>query len=183
MPAVFYGVMGRAGRDTMDLAADLDASFEELVRLMQDEVFSGVLRLAATRAEAEELTQETFVAAYRALSGYDAARIRQLQLRPWLWTIALNLCRNDARRRSRRPTTVAFQDREGGHVVGPDRVALATALAGLPQAMRTAVVLHHVVDLPLAEVAEVLGKPIGTVKSDVHRGLERLRALLDEEVA
>jgi DNA-directed RNA polymerase specialized sigma24 family protein len=175
--------MGRAGRDTMGLADDLDAAFEELVRVTQDDVFSGVLRLAQSRAEAEELTQETFVAAYRALRGYDRERIRQLQLRPWLWTIALNLCRNDARRRSRRPVTVALQDEGSNLGVGPDRVALAAALAELPEPMRVAVVLQHVVDLPVAEVAEVLGKPVGTVKSDVHRGLQRLRVLLDEEVA
>ena len=169
--------------DPTPLADDLDGSFADLVRSMQDDVFSGVLRMAETRAEAEELTQETFVAAYKALAGYERNRILELQVRPWLWTIALNLCRNDARRRSRRPLTTELRDVEAERGVSPDRVALATALQELPELMRAAIVLQHVVDLPVAEVAQVLDRPVGTVKSDVHRGLERLRALLDEEVA
>ena len=163
------------------LADDLDGSFADLVRALQDDVFSGVLRMAPSRAEAEELTQETFVAAYRALGGYDRERILELRLRPWVWTIAMNLCRNDARRRSRRPRTVADVVDGPARAAVTERPDLVAALASLPEGMRTAVVLQHIVDLPLAEVAEVLGKPVGTVKSDVHRGLGRLRVLLSEE--
>lgn len=171
------------------LADDVDAAFPHLVRGLQDGVFAGVLRLTGSRADAEEITQETFVRAYRALGGYPPARVQDLRLREWLWTIALNLCRNRARTRRRRPED-RLDDRAAiiDPAPGPEQEALARAererlarlLARLPWATRAAVVLRHVSDLPYAEAAAVLGRPVGTVKSDVHRGLQRLRAFLEE---
>ena len=84
------------------LATDLDGSFPEVVKRFQDEVFSGLRSLAG--ADAEDLAQETFIRAYRALKEYEADRIRELRLRGWIWTIALNLGRNPARDRARHPT-------------------------------------------------------------------------------
>ena len=74
---------------------------------------------------------------------------------------------------------------------GPEDDALTVAgnehLAGLllelPFPMRAAVVLHHVVGLPYAEIAEVLDRPSGTVRSDAHRGLDRLRTMLTKEAS
>ena len=173
-----------------DLARDIDGVFPALVSAHQDGIYSGVRRLLPSAADAEDVAQETFVRAYRALKGYGAARIEQLAVRPWLWTIALNLCRNAARSRSRRPALVPL-DRAGEQ---PDaRLADEAALAGipdpawrrrleaLPAAMRTAVVLRHVVDLPYAEVATAMARPVGTVKADVHRAIGRLRDMLIEE--
>src|SRR3954453_23694106 len=82
------------------LAENLDASFETLVLAHQDRVYSIALRMLGDPRDAEEAAQDSLVRAYRALAGYDAARIRELRLRPWLATIELNLCRS---RLSRRP--------------------------------------------------------------------------------
>jgi RNA polymerase sigma-70 factor (ECF subfamily) len=170
------------------LAADRDGAFPDLVRFLQDGVYSGALQFTRNRHDAEDVTQETFVRAYRALGTYDADRIGHLQLRPWVWTIALNLCRNKARSAARRPEDRLFDDR-----VDPreDTAAMALEnagldewrqrLAALPGAQRTAVVLHHVVGLSHAEIAASTGRPESTTRSDVRRGLARLRTMIEEE--
>jgi RNA polymerase sigma factor (sigma-70 family) len=172
------------------LADDLDSSFPRLVRALQDGVFAGVLRLTGSHADAEEITQETFVRAYRALSAQSAERVHELRVREWVWTIALNLCRNRARSRRRRPEgSLDEQPPTPDPAPGPEQEALAQAeretltrhLARLPWPARSSVVLRHVAGFPYAEIAAALGRPVGTVKSDVHRGLQRLRASLEEE--
>jgi RNA polymerase sigma-70 factor (ECF subfamily) len=162
------------------LADDLDAAFPDLVRALQDDMYSGLRSLAGP--EAEDLTQETFIRAYRALSEYEPGRIRELKLRGWIWTIALNLGRNHLRARSRRPLLV---DREiEVRSDDPDYVDLSAwhrRLQGLPPRTRRAVVLRHVVGLGYEEIAIATGQAVGTVKSDVHRGLEKLRNILEDE--
>jgi RNA polymerase sigma-70 factor (ECF subfamily) len=172
------------------LATDLNRHFAELIRTHQDGIYSGVRRLAPGAADAEDITQDTFVRAYRALEGYGSERIRQLKLRAWLWTIALNLCRNAARNRSRRPRTVALDPGHDG--ASPDSVE-GDALASLTETtwqrrldmlsarQRTAVVLRHVADLSYQEIAAAVDRPEGSVKSDVHRGLGRLRIIIEME--
>ena len=96
-----------------DLASDLDESFPELVTRFQNGVFSGLRQLAGDHHRAEDLTQETFIRAYLALRSYPAERIRGMRLRGWVWTIALNLLRNDVRSSARRPVPV--QPRDAGY--------------------------------------------------------------------
>src|SRR6476646_533458 len=88
---------------TEALAADLDGAFEELVRAQQDRLYSLALRYSGNAADAEDLAQDAFVRAYRAMKRYDPERIRALDLRGWLTTILLNLCRNHAAKAGRRP--------------------------------------------------------------------------------
>src|SRR5436190_7218199 len=80
------------------LAMDLDGSFEALVREHQDRLYSLALRYVGNAHDAEELTQDAFVRAYRALAKYDRERILALDLRPWLTTILLNAARNHVAR-------------------------------------------------------------------------------------
>src|SRR6478735_4428115 len=80
------------------LAEDVDGSFEALVLAHQDRLYSIALRMLGDPSDAEEAAQDAFVRAYRALAGYDAARIRELRLRPWLATIVLNVCRTRRKR-------------------------------------------------------------------------------------
>jgi len=162
------------------LATDLERSFPEVVRRFQNEIFSGLRTLAG--ADAEDLAQETFIRAYRALQEYDSERIRQLRLRGWIWTIALNLGRNHARDRARRPQVIGLENDIGAHDPEPaDLGAWQRRLAALTPAMRKAVVLRHVVGLGYDDIAAALNRPEGTVKADVHRGLERLRKQLEME--
>jgi len=170
------------------LAADRDSAFPDLVRALQDGIYSGSLQFTRNRQDAEDVTQETFVRVYRALESYDEERIRDLQLRPWAWTIALNLCRNRARTANRHPETSLVDDRvdQTGDTAGEaasnvDLAEWRQRLAGLTGPQRTAIVLHHVVGLPYAEIAESTNRSESTVRSDVRRGLARLRTLMEQE--
>ena len=183
---------GIDGRLTRRLARDVAATFPEVIVAHQDGIFSGVLRMVPTRHDAQDVTQETFIRAYRALLGYDSNRIRDLKLRPWLWTIAVNLCRNAARDRKRAAVTVPLtgDDRATADTVDVAAEGIADVIAAewqrrldvLPAAQRDAVVLRHVVGLTYREIATALDRPVGTTKADVHRGLEQLRALLAAEI-
>ena len=106
------------------LAADLDKAFPALVTEMQSDVYNGALRWTRGRQDAEDVTQEVFVRAYRALQGYSSDRINDLKVRPWLFTITLNLCRNDARSKSRRPRQVELGDNEQADPSATDDSAL-----------------------------------------------------------
>ena len=170
------------------LATDRDGAFPDLVRALQDGIFSGALQFTRNRHDAEDVTQETFVRVYRALDSYDDDRLRSLQLRPWVWTIALNVCRNRARSVARHPEAPLVGDRmdafEDAAAQAVDKAGLEEwrrRLAALPGPQRTAVVLHHVVGLPHAEIATSTGRPESTTRSDVRRGLARLRTMIEEE--
>jgi RNA polymerase sigma-70 factor (ECF subfamily) len=175
------------------LASDLDGSFEQLVRTYQDRLYGFALRLTRSRQDAEEAAQDTFVRAYRALERYPAERRRELRLRPWLYRIALNVVRNRARRPALATVAVDGAVANGlaaGGAEQPESLALrgerwshlVAALDDLPTRHKTAVVLRHVQGLSYAEAAEVLEQPIGTTKSDVHRGLRLLRERLDADL-
>lgn len=175
---------------TARLARDLDEAFPDVVRFLADDLYSGARRLLGDSHDAEEVVQEALVRAYRALSGYSVDRIRSLRLRGWAWTIAANLCRNRLRARARRPVTAIADLDPPDPGAGPEATALDSetdhrlteALTGLPWPMRVAVVLHHVVGLTYAEISQAVDRPTGTVRSDAHRGLARLRAVyLGEE--
>ena len=178
-----------AERVAAALARDLDDGFGELVRTYQGLVYAVALRTTGHRADAEDLAAEALLRAYRSLADHDTAWLAALTPRPWLLTIVVNVRRNQVRDAARRPRTdgATLPD---SPVPGPsveERAEhrevtehLAGLLARLPETQRTAVVLRHVTDLPLVEVAEVLGCPVGTAKSHVSRGLARLRALTDD---
>ena len=82
------------------LAADLELAFDELVRARQDRLYSIALRILGDPTEAEDVAQDAFVRAYRALAAWDAARIRALRLDPWLATIVTNVARTRIKRRA-----------------------------------------------------------------------------------
>jgi RNA polymerase sigma factor (sigma-70 family) len=164
------------------LAIDLDGAFETLVRAHQDRLYTIAHRIGGDRHDAEELVQDTFVRAYRAIAGYPPARTRELRLRGWLTTILLNAGRN--RNRVRRVQTVELAFEPGSEPAADPfsrrdrREMWAGLLASLTPAQRTAVVLRHVDGLSYAEIAEAIGRPEGTIKAHVHRGLAALRAAI-----
>ncbi len=173
------------------LARDLDGTFETLVRTHVDRCHAIALRVTGNPHDAEEVTQDALVRAYRALATYDADRIRELKIRPWLATIVLNLCRNRARTRrvsstplaplmesGWEPAADAASDPAATAVRAAERERLAAHLAALPDRYRIPVVLRHVDDLSYAELATVLGRPEGTLKAQVHRGLALLRTAM-----
>ncbi|HEX5117911.1 MAG TPA: RNA polymerase sigma factor [Pseudonocardiaceae bacterium] len=172
------------------LVHDLDTGFVLLFDKYRRIVFSTALRIGSGRADAEDVTAEAFLRAYRALAGYRPDQILALKLRTWLLTITLNACRNQQRDAGRQPACEPWDevdeqvDRPDERVDVEQAIAdsetsreLAASLAALPDHQHVAVVLRHVVDLPIAEIATVVGRSPGTVKSDISRALARLRRL------
>ena len=176
------------------LSRDLDAAFPALVAGHQDRLYTIALRLLGDRRDAEEVAQDALVRAFRAMAGYPRERTAALRLRPWLASITVNLSRNRRRRiDDRRPPNqleplldAGFDPPADGRS-RPDAASdrretqreLVAALQRLTPAVRTAIVLRHVDGLSVAETAEALGRPEGTVKAQVHRGLRELRLVLE----
>ncbi len=194
----FWWVMDEEHSLLTHLARDLDGAFEALVVAQQDRLFTIALRVLGDRGAAEEAAQDALVRAYRALGSYDTARILDLRLRPWLATIVLNLCRTRAARRANRGAPPLSLDADGSPVPEPiasdtgtspaavmdrhaERETWAGLLAALPPAYRAAVVLRHVDGLSYPELATALGRPEGTVKAQVHRGLALLRTAYEAD--
>lgn len=174
------------------LAADVDHAFPTFLAHHQDLVYALAMRLTRRPADAEDLAQEAFVRAYRALQAYAPERRGALHTRGWLVAITLNLARNRARTRRVRPAEAsidALAEVTVDGALGPEAIAVRQETAhawrerigALPPRYGHAVWLRHVQGLPYPELAEALGRPVNTVKSDVHRGLALLRrALVDE---
>ena len=175
------------------LAADLDGSFETLVRTYQDRLYGFGLRLTGSPRDAEEIVQDAFVRAYRALARYPAERVATLRVRAWLFQIAVNVARNRLRGGRLREVPLAPSAEDAATIepaddarYAPDAVVerdeardeLARKVAALPERYRVAVVLRHVEGLRYHEIACVLGQPVGTVKANVHRGVALLRRAL-----
>ena len=160
--------------------------FERMVREHQHRVFAFGLALTGNRQDAEEVAQDTFLRAFRALVTYPPDRVRELKQKAWLNRIALNVFRN--RVRGIKPRFVELNGSEPDLGRGPEDDAiqsmemdkLAERVACLPPRYREAVVLRHVQELSYAEAAEALGQPVGTVKANVHRGLKMLRGDNDD---
>ncbi len=157
-----------------------DQRFEAEILPHLRSLFGAAYRMTGNAHDAEDLVQETFLRAHRALDRLEPGT----NARAWLHTI-LQRVRTDAfRRGQRRPRTVELSGE--GPAVAPQQNALASgheelerALAALPEAFRTAVVLRDLQELSYAEIAQSLGVPAGTVMSRIHRG----RALLREALA
>ena len=175
------------------LAQDLDGSFELLVRRFQNRLFTFALRVTGSREDAEEVAQDAFVRAYRALKGYPAGRVAAMALKAWLYQITLNVARNRLRRK-RHPTVSLDGDRRDeapsasrepadDPVERPDarleakrrRTDIASLVEGLPERYRAPLILRYVEGLKLEEVAAILKQPVGTTKSNVHRAINALR--------
>jgi RNA polymerase sigma-70 factor (ECF subfamily) len=176
--------------DLLDRArrGDLNA-FNSLVSEYEGVVFNLCLRLLGQRAAAEDAAQEAFISAWRNLAGLRG------EFRPWLLRIAANLCKDELRRRGRRPSASLDVALEAGMPEPPDteplpetslmtgelRDQVQRALLELPEEQRTALVLCDIEGLDYAEIAAVMKTSLGTVKSRIARGRARLRQVLLRE--
>jgi RNA polymerase sigma-70 factor (ECF subfamily) len=165
---------------------DLSA-FNELVVEYQALVYNVCYRMLGQAQAAEDAAQEAFVSAWR-----NIGTLRGEAFRPWVLRIAANLCRDELRRRVRRPSSSLNAALEAGVPEPPDddplpedtalnaelRAGLDAALAALPDDQRTAIVLCDVDGLDYSEIAAVMKTSLGTVKSRIARGRLRLREAL-----
>jgi RNA polymerase sigma-70 factor, ECF subfamily len=149
-------------------------AFGELVGRHERRVYGLCLRILGSREDAEDATQEAFLAALR-----KAASFRQAAaFSTWLYRIAVNAATDQARRRARaRLVPLDPEDAAAAAAPGGDHgdavaaaVAVQAALAEVPEEFRVAVVLCDLYRVPYAEAAQILEIPVGTVKSRVFRG-------------
>ena len=156
-----------------------DLEFDELYRRHYPAVLKTIRIMLLNPVLAEDLAQETFLRAYRFRGRYDRSRPPG----PWLQTIAANLVRSQMRR-NKLLSILSLSGFRSEPVSEPAQwgvdTSLMTALAGLPRAERTALVLHHVHGYDYAEVASILGIPTGTVGSQLNRARTRLRLALKD---
>ena len=158
-------------------------AFAELVRRRQGMVRELMRRLSGDRAFAEDLAQQAFVQAWRQLPGLRAPAA----FGSWLRAIAVNVWLQEARRAPAR-LEIAQSELPEPRAEGPGAADLAAArldfgraLLRLKPAERVCLVLAYVEGLSHREIAETTGWPLGTVKSNVTRGAERLRAWLSPQ--
>ena len=155
------------------------AAMRCLLERFQSDVFGLCVRLLRHRQDAEDVTQEVFLRIFRSLDGWDRAR----PLKPWIMGIAVNRCRTWMAQRARRPELVDYlQDTVAGPVAD-DSVELLReiqeALNELRLEYRTVFALFHEHGQPYEEIAQALDRPVGTIKTWLHRArlevLGRLR--------
>lgn len=162
-------------------------AFEALVLKYQDRIYRLIQRLVSGADAVDDLAQEVFIRAYRSLGDFKG----ESSLYTWLYKIALNLCRNHYRTRGRRPAHEELDEADGatGLVAGggtPEEEVfrrefweqLRRALEELPAEQREAVVFCDLEGMSYEEMAEVMGVPVGTVRSRIFRGRRALQQRL-----
>ena len=159
-------------------------AMDHLVRAHQDRVYGFLYRMTHDRDLALDLAQETFLKAFKGLSGFKP----EAAMGPWLLAIARNCFLDHARRRAADPGRGGADPLEddGTGAEDPALLRLASdtgimdALQHVPSPLREALVLRHVEDLSYEQIAEALEAPLGTVKTWLHRGRTSLRNLLEK---
>ena len=184
----------KSDRELVDAARQGDASaFGVLVRRYQKRIYRLAVHLLRDAAEAEDVTQDTFVRAYGALDRFDG----RSEPFTWMYRIAVNLSLNAIRsRKSNRKATTPDDPRieallieKRASLANPaaasaDRqlaMVLCDAIDGLSDTLRTTLVLVSVDGLSHAEAADVLGCPEGTVAWRVHEARKKLRVYLEQK--
>lgn len=169
---------------------ELDA-FNALIGRYQRPVFGLCLRMLSSPAAAEDAAQDTFISAWRGIGGYRGGSFQA-----WILRIAGNQCRDELRKRKRRPSDSldSMIEAEGDGAAPPSRErspegqalgsetarVIQQGLETLPEEQRMAVLLSDVQGLAYEEVAESMGTSVGTVKSRISRGRARLREFLTD---
>ena len=157
-------------------------AFDVLVSRHERRIYNLAYRMLGRRDDALDAAQETFLACYRKVEGFRGGSA----FTTWLHRVALNVCYDTLRRRSREDPAPDDARIEPPAVADPAEasataVDVRRALLEVPEDFRAVLVLHDVQGVPYEEIAEAIGVPIGTVKSRLHRGRAALaRALLGE---
>ncbi|MFO1427098.1 MAG: sigma-70 family RNA polymerase sigma factor [Steroidobacteraceae bacterium] len=158
-----------------------DAAFAVLLPRFEDKVYRLCLSIVRRPAEAEELAQESLLKVWRALDGYDG----RASVSTWIYAIVRNTCFSDRRRRRELPLDEAatgqleatLDPRPGAAErtgAAEESRAVRSALASLSEVQRRVVELFYWHDRSHEEVGRLLGLPIGTVKTHLHRARQRL---------
>jgi RNA polymerase sigma-70 factor, ECF subfamily len=188
----FIGTEPNDARTPVTRPGDNHAEFERLVRPYLGQLHAAALRMTRNSSDAEDLVQETLAKAYTAFHQFKPGT----NLRAWLHKILANTFVNSYRKTRRQPALASAPELPDGWQQGEDAFApvapsaetealdrlgdseVLRALRDLPEDFRTAVYLADIEGYPYREVAAMMGTPIGTVMSRLHRGRDRLRRAL-----
>ncbi len=182
---------------TQTLSISEQARFNELMQATYKKVFNMAFRLAGNRPDAEDLTQEAFFRAYRSFQDYEGDR----PFENWIFRIVTRLFLDLLRSRRRRVKAVSYDaplQREGGdenlffetadHTPNPEQAAMHGAfsedlqktLNSLTPEQRLLITLADIEGVPYKEIAEMMDKPVGTIRSRLHRTHKLIRTKLEQ---
>jgi len=149
------------------------SAFATLVERHERRVYNLALRMTGREEDARDATQDAFLSALRKLSSFRG----EAAFTTWMHRVTVNACYDLLRRRQRAPVLDRLPDHGPEPPPAPDHadstisaIDVQRALTRVPEDFRAALILHDVQDLPYEEVAAILGVPVGTVKSRLHRG-------------
>ena len=185
------GVVGLTDEELVSRSMGGDSeSFNQLIKRWERPIYALAYRTIGREDDARDVVQETFLRAFRGLSGFKG----QAKFSSWLYRITLNLCR-DWMRRQRRAPVIATPDGvdlvelagESANVETADAAVgrrelsrlVARAMTALPEEQRAAIVLKEYHGLTFQEIADLLGCPLSTVKTRLYQGLIVLRKELE----
>lgn len=175
----------------VEKALDGDAgAFETLMEKYERKMYAVALRMCANREDAQDCLQDAMLRIYKALPSFKG----QSSFFTWVYRITMNTCLDDLRRKKVRQATSVDQLIELGwsptdeedtperhHDRSELRRNLSKAISLLPEEMRAAVILRDIQGFSYDEIAETLNTNVGTVKSRISRGREKLREILSKE--
>jgi len=192
--SIYMEVTGvQAGPDEKELiqrAGRGDAyAFEQLMTAHESRMYAVALRMCGNREDAQDCLQEAMLRVYRSLTGFKG----QSSFSTWVYRITMNSCLDELRRRKSRSAASLDAMLENGFAPSdegdtPEESSLRSeqkrviekAIARLPEDMRSAIILRDIQGCSYDEIAKALGANVGTIKSRISRGREKLRAALSE---
>lgn len=176
----------------LEFQKDKTEAFNEIVLRYKDKLVNFLYRYTGNRDESEDLAQDTFVKVYRSKHLYKEIA----KLSTWIYTIAINTAKTDARRKSRYKTlSISDYDSENekdfdltSDDFNPEDNANASienfyiqqAINSLDDSFKQVIIMRDIEDLDYEEIAQITGLPLGTVKSRINRGREKLKVLLKD---